>query len=194
MKQIILISAILFNLCVVAQDTVKTSYISVELDPAPFILNGYSFSLKYSPKNLPEMAFMASVYSSEFPNSMMNKVNKENGWTNLKLETSYAIFTEFYFNKIRQGFYLGLSVFLYNKSVALNSVNERTKFSTLYPNIRAGYAWYPFNKIDLYINPWFNIGSEINLDTKNASHGLVFEPSKLYYIVALHLGYNLNWK
>ncbi|MGC9352948.1 MAG: hypothetical protein ACP5D9_03860 [Mariniphaga sp.] len=193
MKQMLIFSAILFNLSVLAQDTQKTAYLSVELDPAPFMLKGYSFSLKYGPKKTPKMAFMASVYSSEFPNSMMSTVNKENGWTDLNLEVSYAFFTEFFMKNNKRGFYFGPSVFLYNKSVVLSSVNERIEFTTLYPNIRAGYKWYPFKKIDLYLNPWFNIGSEINIDNNNKLQRIVFEPSKFYYIAAIHLGYSINW-
>ncbi len=193
MKLLLIISAILFSISTKAQDTIKTNYISLELDPAPFILGGYSFSLKYSPKNMPKTAFMASVYGSDFPNSMMSKENQENGWTNLKLETSYAVFAEFYLKNNRRGFYYGPSMFLYNKSVELSSTNEITKFRTLYPNLRAGYVWYPFKNINLYLNPWFNIGSEINIDNNNSLNGIDYKPSKFYYIVALHIGYSFNW-
>jgi len=194
MKQILIGLAILFNLSALAQDSLKTHFISIELDPAPFILSGYSFSLKYSSKKIPKLAIMASVYSSKFPNSMMSNINSERGWIDLKLEVSYAIFTEYYFNNNRRGFYFGPSIFWYNKSVELKFVNERTEFTTLYPNIRAGFMWYPFKKIYLYLNPWFNIGSEINIDNNNRLNGVVFEPSKFYYIVAIHLGYSINWK
>ncbi len=193
MKLLLIISAILFSISTKAQDTIKTNYISLELDPAPFILGGYSFSLKYSPKNMPKTAFMASVYSSDLPNSMMSKENQENGWTNSKLETSYAVFAEFYLKNNRRGFYYGPSIFLYNKSVELSSTNEIAKFRTLYPNLRAGYVWYPFKNINLYLNPWFNIGSEINIDNNNSLNGIDYEPSKFYYIVALHIGYSFNW-
>jgi hypothetical protein len=193
MKQFFIILAILFSVSAIAQDTLMTSYISVELDPAPFILGGYSFSIKYSPKKMQKTAFMASVYSSDFPNSMMSNENQENGWTNLKLEASYAVFAEFYLKNKRRGFYYGPSIFLYDKSVELSSINERTRFRTLYPNLRAGYVWYPFKKVDLYLNPWFNIGSEINIDNKNSLNGIDYQRSKFNYILALHIGYSFNW-
>jgi len=193
MKNLLIIAVILFSISTQAQDTIRKNYISLELDPAPFILGGYSFSLKYSPKKMPKTAFMASVYGSDLPNYMMSKENKENGWTNAKLETSYALFVEFYLKKNRRGFYYGPSIFLYNKSAELSSVNETTKFRTLYPNLRAGYVWYPFKNIDLYLNPWLNIGSEINIDNNNSLKGIEYKPSKFYYIVALHIGYSIDW-
>ncbi len=166
--------------------------LSIELDPAPYILGGYSVSLKYSSANNPKIAYMASVYQSDFPDGMMIKNNKDKGWTDMKLKTSYAVFVEFYLNEKRKGFYFGPSLFWYNKSVELETINHRTKFSSIYPNIRAGYVWYPFKKIGLYLNPWLNIGSEINLDNKNQLNGIEFEPNKFSYIVALHIGYSLK--
>jgi hypothetical protein len=93
---------------------------------------------------------MASIYQSDFPNGMMAEANKEKGWTDMKIETSYAAFVEFYLNQERKGFYFGPSVFLYNKSVELETTASRAEFSTIYPNIRVGYIWYPFKKLDLY--------------------------------------------
>jgi len=194
MKQILITLAIVIGIPAVAQETVKTSNISLEIDPAPFILGGYSFSIKYSPKEFPKTAFMASVYGSDLPDAMMSKQNKEKGWSNLRLETSYAIFAEFYLKNNRRGFYFGPSVFLYRKSVQLNSANERTKFKSLYPNLRAGYIWYPFKKVNVYLNPWVNIGSEINIDTKNRFGEVHYEANKLNYIAALHIGYSLDWQ
>ena len=166
--------------------------LAIEIDPAPYILKGYSISLKYSPKQLPKIAFMASIYQSDFPDGMMTKTNKNNGWKDMKIERSYAAFAEYYLNEEKRGFYFGPSVFWYNKSVELEAINNRTKLSTIYPNIRAGYIWYPFKKLDLYLNPWLNIGSEINLDKKNQLNGVEFVPNKLKYIVALHIGYKIK--
>jgi hypothetical protein len=172
----------------------EEAQLAIETDPAPYILNGYSISIKYSPRRTQKIAFMASIYQSDFPDGMMAEANKEKGWTDMKIETSYAAFVEFYLNQERKGFYFGPSVFLYNKSVELETTASRAEFSTIYPNIRVGYIWYPFKKLDLYLNPWLNMGSEINLDDKNQLNGIEFEPNKLNYILALHIGYSFNLK
>lgn len=192
MKKIGIIVFSLFLAVSIFGQKSEPAQLSVEIDPAPFILKGYSVSVKYSPKRTQKMAWMVSVYQSDFPNGMMTKVNRDRGWTNMKLKTSYATFVEFYLNQERKGFYFGPSVFWYNKSVDLQSVNNRIEFSTIYPNARIGYVWYPFRNLDLYVNPWFNVGSEINLDAKNQLDGIVFEPNKLNYIVALHIGYSFQ--
>lgn len=194
MKKLLIVFTLVFCLSkAFAQEKYCKTSVSVELDPAPFILNGYSFSFKYSPTEFPETAFMISVYGSDFPDAMMSSNNKGRGWTDLQMKTSYAFFVERFLRNDRTGFYFGPSVFLYNKSVASATFNERAVFTTLYPNIRAGYVCYPSEGIDLYINPWFNFGSEINMDKKNELHGIIFEPGRFYYIAAVHIGYSLNW-
>ena len=191
-KQILLVALVIFNLSLRGQNETKHQ-LSIELDPAPYLLGGYSVSLKYSAENNPKIAYMAAIYQSDFPDGMMTETNKDKGWTDMKIETSYAAFLEFYLNEERKGFYFGPSVFWYNKSVELESVNSRTEFSTIYPNFRAGYIWYPFKKLDLYINPWCAIGSEINLDEQNQLNGVEFETNAFNYVVALHIGYTIEW-
>ncbi|KOY53120.1 hypothetical protein [Polaribacter dokdonensis] len=192
-KQILTSALVVLSLSLMGQNETKHQ-LSIELDPAPFILGGYSVSLKYSPDKTPKIAYMASIYQSDFPDEMLTKANKDKGWKDMKIKTSYATFAEFYLNKERKGFYFGPSVFWYNKSVELETTNSRTEFSTIYPNIRAGYVWYPLRNIDLYVNPWINIGSEINVDSKNEINGIEFESNKLNYILALHIGYSFNFK
>ena len=193
MKHLIIALLTLNSSGVFAQTDSTKSLVALELDPAPFILKGYSFSLKYSPKKTRKLAIMASIFSSDFPDGMMIKVNKDKGFTNLKLEPSYALFVEYYLNNQRKGFFFGPSIFLYNKSVSYIPTNERISFSTIYPNFRVGYTWYPFRKINLYIAPWLNIGSEINIDKENNVNNSEFTPNKFSYVVAIHLGYSLKF-
>jgi hypothetical protein len=167
----------------------ESKYFAFELDPAPYLLQGYSVSLKFSPKSTPRIAYMASIYRSNFPDGMMNPNNRSRGWTDMNIETSYAAFMEFYLNDKRKGFYFGPALFWYNKSVTLAVLNKQTAFSSIYPNLRAGYIWHPFKSLNLYLNPWINLGSEINLDDKNQVQGIEFESNKFNYIIALHIGY-----
>jgi hypothetical protein len=170
-----------------------TSQFALEIDPAPFFLNGYSISVKYSSGQLAKLAGMASVFQSDFPDKMMLKINRDRGWTDMKMERSYAVFLEYYLRNSRKGFYSGPAVFWYNKSVALEESGKRTKFRTLYPNLRIGYIWYPFKSLGLYVNPWINVGSEFNLDHSNQIDNIEFAPSRFQYIVAIHLCYSISY-
>jgi hypothetical protein len=193
MKKLILLALVVIQINVFAQDEETKHYLSLELDPAPFILKGYSYNLKFSHANAPRFAIMGSVFSSHFPDGMMKKENKDAGWNKMNIETSYAIFIDYFFKSIRSGFYVGPSMLWYNKSVGMQSTEKRISFQTIYPSARIGYVWYPFNKIGLYINPWLNMGSEINLDDKNSIEGKTFETNTLNYILALHIGYSVTF-
>lgn len=167
------------------------NYLSIELDPAPFILGGYSFSLKYSPEKLKHFTFMGSVYSSAFPDQMMSKTNYDNGFRNLKINTSYAFFTDYFIRDDRSGFHFGPSVFLYSKSVGTTSSSDITTLNSIYPNMRVGYVYKPFKNNGFYINPWLNIGKEFVLDNNNVIDGQKFSIDKMSYVIAIHLGYQV---
>jgi hypothetical protein len=176
-------------------DTLSSKhYVSLEVDPAPFLLYGYSFSVKYSPKKLSHLTFTGSVYASHFPDKMMSKTNYQKGWRDMEIETSYAIFVDYFLTAKRTGFHAGPSLFLYKKSAGLETSLHRTTFHTLYPNIRIGYVYMPFKKIGLYLNPWLSVGSERNIDSKNTLDGVAFSANKFQYIMALHIGYHLNFR
>jgi len=167
------------------------NYWSVEVDPAPFILGGYSFSLKYSSDRFKHLTLMGSIYRSEFPDNMMSDKNYENGFRNLKINTSSAFFADYFIKTNRTGFHFGPSVFYYCKSVESNSSDEVAKFKSVCPNIRAGYVFKPFKNNGFYINPWFNVGKEFVLGDNNSIDNMEFVTDKISYIVAIHLGYQL---
>jgi hypothetical protein len=196
MKKILFLSLLTISLSTSAQNKTvseKRNFLSVEIDPAPFILGGYSVSLKYSPEKLSNLTFMGSVYSSRLPDNLISKSNKAKGWENLQLETSYAFFADYFLNNKRTGFHFGASVFLYNKSVELNESPVRVEFTTIYPNLRVGYVYRPFKKCGFYVNPWVNFGKESPVDDGNKLNVVEYSFEGINYVMALHLGYEINF-
>lgn len=176
-----------------AQTSTPSSTLAVELDPAPFILGGYSVSVRYSPQTLNHFSLTGSVYSSRLPDKMMGKANYEKGLRDLKIETSYALFFDYFLKANRTGFHAGPSVFFYSKSVGNNFDAARQNLNSIYPNLRVGYVYKPFRKSGLYLNPWLNLGKEMVTKRDKASHGAAFVPDKWMYILALHVGYRVEF-
>lgn len=193
MKKVIILIAFSISISVCAQDTIN-HFFAIETDPAPIISGGYSASLKYSPRSMPKTIFMGSFFRSNLPDMMLSKINSENGWANVKIEPSFALSAEFYFNKLRKGFYVGPLLILYNKSCIQKGFDERIYFSSIFPNVRFGYSWYPFKKAGLYINPWLGIGIENDIGNNNILNGKRFEPNTFNYVFAVHLGYSFLHK
>ncbi|MFN8143382.1 MAG: hypothetical protein U0073_03085 [Bacteroidia bacterium] len=190
---LLLISCLSLSAQTPTSSSSEKSMLSLELDPAPFILGGYSFSLKYSPAQLSHFSIMASVYSSEFPDNMMSKSNFDKGFRDLKLETSFAVFADYFFRPDRKGLHFGPSVFFYSKSVGHLNSTERIHFNSRYPNLRAGYVFKPFKNVGFYLNPWVNFGKEFGENSNAKSETLKFTQDKFSYIVAIHFGYAVNF-
>ena len=193
MKNLTLILLLVMVLQTQAQQPpvpVPSRSLAPELDPAPFILGGYSLSIKYAPAGSTHFTYMASVYSSRFPDKMMSEENSEKGYSDLKLETSYAFFADYYLSKEKTGFHFGPSVFLYNKSFR-SEQKELFKFQSIYPNIRIGYLFKPFRNCGFYINPWINGGKEILLKEDRSNAAWILPAYS--YIAAIHAGYRINF-
>jgi hypothetical protein len=193
--------AILFiGLVAIANQTIhaqeykeKEHSASLELDPAAFILKGYSFSLKYSNEKLPNWSVMVSGFAGNYPNSLLAESNKSRGWTDLKFRCSNALFVDYHIKPSRKGLFFGPSVFSYKNEVKNSTTNQTISFRTIYPNVRVGYNWFPFKKLDLYLSPWINVGKEFSIDKNNISKGIEYSTAQVKYVAALHIGYNYRF-
>ena len=119
--------------------------------------------------------------------------NKEQGWHSLSFNTSYALFLDYSFRKDGKGLLVGPSVFVYNNAVQYGSDQKPVSFRTIYPNIRIGYALFPFKKLGLYVTPWLNVGKEFSLSHKKQRDGADFKLSDVKYIGAVHIGYRYTF-
>jgi hypothetical protein len=162
--------------------------IAVETDPAPFILGGYSFSLRYTPQLPGYISILGSVYKSTFPDRMMSSSNSEKGFRNLRFETSYAFFGDYFLKENRTGLHFGPSLFLYRKSVQSEG-KPAYRFQSIYPNLRIGYLYKPFPHCGFYINPWINGGKEIIIKESRSNSG--WKIPEFSYIIAIHAGYRI---
>ncbi len=171
----------------------KQHSLSIEVDPAAFILKGYSFSIRYHNKRLPNWSIMASGFAADFPNSMMSEVNRKNGWGDLRFTCSNALFVDYHFKQTGKGLFVGPSVFTYNNKVTNMNTGQAVAFKTIYPNLRVGYTWYPFKNLDLYAAPWLNVGKEFMVGNTNKFAGTAFQLDKFKYILALHIGYKYSF-
>ncbi len=169
------------------------NYISVEIDPTPFIFGGYSFSLKYSPAANSHLSFMGSVYSSELPDNLLSKENYDNGFRDVKLNTCYAFFADYFLRSNRTGFHFGPSAFYYSKTIGMEETNSKMNFKSIYPNVRVGYLFHPFCGKGFYLNPWVNFGKEIIVDGDESLSGINYSTKGMSYIVAIHLGYRVTF-
>jgi hypothetical protein len=168
--------------------------LSLELDPAPFLLNGYSFSLRFSTPKLAHWSAMASVFAADLPDGMIPEADRDAGFSGLRFKPSHALFVDYTFRDDGRGFYCGPSVFLYDNRVHHDPSGTEHAVRTIYPNLRVGYTCFPFRRAGLYLSPWVNVGNEMALDARDASDGPHYEPAGFKYIVAVHVGYRYDFR
>jgi hypothetical protein len=177
-----------------AQTTKKKQHtIALEIDPAPFIMEGHSFSVRYSNENLPHWSFTGSTFSGKYPNGLLSKANKNNGWENLEFKCSNAVFADYHINADRKGLFFGPSLFSYKNEIENKNAGNKIRFRTVYPNVRVGYNWFPIKKLDLYLSPWVNVGKEFSIDSRNKYNNLTYQTNNIKYIAALHIGYKYSF-
>ena len=167
--------------------------LSLELDPMPFALGGYSFSVRYADRHMPHWSAMVSVFSSDFPDGMLSSTNRDAGWSALHFRASEALFIDYNFKGTGRGFFAGPSVFLYNNEVTHEPTGQVHAFTSIYPNVRLGYTWFPFKKAGLYLSPWVNVGREIIMNEQETSEIPEYVMDGLKYIAAIHLGYRCTF-
>ena len=191
-KVVFILTLVIFAHCLQAQTNSGKTVLAIEIDPAPYLTGGRSVFVRYK-KDVSKISVSAAVFGgSELPGFLMTKENKNNGFTAEKIRLGYAVFGDYFMKGEHKGLYFGPSLFLYNKSISKTNSPETARYSVLYPNVRLGYIWYPFSRINLYVTPWLSLGSEINLDSKNEINGVKYKPRILDYIVAIHFGYSFS--
>lgn len=194
MKKITTLLLLVFKITMFGQASTTKSVatkgmLALELDPAPFILKGYSVSIKFSAKQTSHFTGMCSVYGSNFPDGMMDKRNYNLGFRNMRIKTSGAFFLDYFLNNRRTGLHAGPSVFYYSRNVQKIDKERDINFNTVYPNLRIGYVWKFSRRCGFYVNPWLNVGREFYSGKHNNGFESGFLLNNMSYIVALHLGY-----
>lgn len=165
-------------------------FVAIELDPAPFVLSGYSVSLKVAPPQWKRFTLMGSVFSAHMPDAMMRKSNRDNGWTGVHIMQSAALFVDYYPSATQRGWHTGPNFFWYDRSM----FNEVLQLSGGYKSglygWRAGYVWQPVRKAPIYLNPWLLAGWESAFPGQAKQPG--FQTNGFSWILAVHVGWGMS--
>lgn len=175
-----------------AQNTEKKSKttISIEIDPATFVFNGYSAHFRINPANWEHIVLGAGVYAMDLPNFLVNinGENKDKGW-NVRINSAYSLFGEYYFKKANSKWFAGLQAGIQNYKISNDSIeNVESNYSSLLIMPSIGYTWLPF-KFPLYFKPWAGIGYTTKISGDNSLGDLTYDISPVTAFITLHIGY-----
>ncbi len=183
-----------FSLYATAQDnTLKgkneaTKY-SVEIDPATFAFNSYSFHLRIQPKGCDHLLAGFGTYALDMPDLLVdfNSKNKNKGW-NVRINQGYSIFGEHHFTEVNRKWFVGTQIGIQEFTLENDTVAGNEKFTNLLAMSYVGYTLKPF-KNNLYIKPWAGIGYTTKLSGNNTLGISEYDIAPITMFVTVHVGY-----
>jgi len=163
--------------------------ISIEIDPATFVFEGYGFHLRLKPKNSKHFLIGIGAYAMDMPDVLVdfNENNKEKGW-DVRLNQGYGLFGEYHFAEVNKKWFVGTQLSLQEYKIENESIEGSEKFSNILIMAYTGYTWKLFNS-DFYIKPWAGVGYTSKVSGSNTLGNLEYDISPIMMFATLHIGY-----
>lgn len=167
-----------------------TSRLSVELDPAVFLLKGYSVHLRYQPMFSERFLIGVGAYAMDVPQYLLNlnATNRDKGWQ-VRIRGAYLLYGEFYPRRANYGWFIGEQVG-FQRFAVRNRTEGPTliKFNNVLMTTYIGYSWHPY-KGSFYVKPWIGVGYTSTVDGTSEVGSLTYEVAPWVPSMALHLGF-----
>lgn len=172
------------------------SIFTIEVDPLPYILEGYGGHIGWAPKKSEHFAFgVGFVANPKLPDAYLNlsSKNKNMGWHG-KVNQGIGLWVHYYLNERNQKWFVGLQLF--TQEIELSNDNfpgETNQTNVGMAVLQAGYLWRPFKKNGLFLRPWAGLAYQGVLDKQSMSIGdKEFYLSPVIPFAAIHIGYIFN--
>ena len=168
------------------------SRLSVEIDPITFLLEGYSFHLRYQPMFSERFLIGAGTYAQDLPEPFvdLNRHNRDRGWV-VRVRSAYFLYGEIYADEANNGWFIGEQIG-FQRFMVDNETEVRGSayFNNLTLLTYLGYSWHPY-KGSFYIKPWIGLGLTQKVDGVNTIGSTEYHVSPLTGFLTLHFGYSL---
>ncbi len=187
---VILMTILTFN--ILAQELgskENNTEISLEIDPATFVFNGYGFHIRLKPQNSNHLLFGLGTYAMDMPDILieLNSNNKDKGW-DVRLNQAYGLFGEYHFEEVNKKWFVGEQISIQEYKISNDIEEGNKKFSNLLLMTYGGYTWKPFSS-NFYIKPWAGIAYTSKISGDNNHGNLEYDIAPILMFATLHIGY-----
>ncbi len=167
----------------------ETTKFSLEVDPATFAFNGYSFHIRVQPKGCDHLLVGFGTYALDMPDLLVdfNSKNKNKGW-NVRINQGYSAFAEHHFLEVNRKWFVGTQIGIQEFKLENDATVGSEKFTNFLGMMYAGYTWKPF-KNNMYIKPWAGFGYTSKISGTNTLGTLTYDISPITMFVTVHIGY-----
>lgn len=164
---------------------------AIEADPAAYLLNGYSVTLRMMPSSAPHALFSLNYTGSvDLPDALinLNHKNEDKGW-HLSCEQCVGIALEHAREAAFEGFHFGVFVMLNSFHIRNDALPIEDDFMSLQCLVRAGWMWYPLQQKHVYVNPSLAIGPQKVIYGDHALVNQIYDVSFLEFLPTVRLGF-----
>lgn len=164
--------------------------LAVEFDPITTAMEARNLLVHLEPKATPHWTFGAIAFAADFPDwvdDLMSYRNRDAGFDS-RIELSWGLATDYYLDPRRQGLHVGAIAFVWNYRVARNG--DVTRFSNLEIMPRAGYRYFPFRQVAIYLDAFAGLQAELHLTGDHEVDGVDVKATPLLPFGTVHLGYH----
>lgn len=168
----------------------EKKWIGLETDPISTAFGARTLSAVIEPQTVNHWSLFLNIVNADFPNWMDDFLNPKNKGKGLdsKINIGGGFAVDYFINTERKGIYLGLLNLFFQNEVALNNSKGKLVTHNLIP--RMGYRWYPFDKVNFYLNPFIGLRYEHAFQNTLTVDGIEFRPAGIQPFGTMHIGYH----
>lgn len=165
-------------------------WLGVETDPMTTVFGARTLSILVEPQKTPHWSLFLNVVYADFPtwlDDLTNPKNEGKGFdTRILLGGGAAL--DYFLKEERVGTYFGMIHLFFENEVIKDNERQEVLTHNIIPRI--GYRWYPFRRVNFYLNPFLGLRLEHDFGKGMQVSGKAYEAAGLQPFGTMHVGYH----
>jgi len=171
------------------EETPGLGWVAVEFDPATTALGARNVFVYVEP---PDTHWSASlgIFAADFPgwvNDILSYRNRDAG-LDIDVRVSPGATVDYFLSAQKTGWHGGLMTFLWRYEVSRGGDVGRFTNHVLLP--RVGYRWFPFDGINVYLDPFAGLMFEYRVSGDSTVDGERVRPTPIVPFATVHAGFH----
>jgi len=165
-------------------------WISVELDPLTTPIGARNLFLYIEPPALEHWSMSIGAFASDFPDAIDNIMsyrNRDAGF-DIKVRLSPGLTVDYFLSGERSKWHVGVMMFLWRYEVERNGSQATFTNHVVLPRI--GYRWFPFDSVNVYLDPFAGLMTEYTVSGDATVDGATVKATPIIPFASAHLGFH----
>jgi len=129
--------------------------VRVDVEPAAYLLSGYSIHLASTVPHAPRVTVGGTLYGFDVPRMLVELGDNRGDDWNVRLRVGYGVFADAFLEDRRDGWLVGTQLgFQQYRATGPGPDGGDAIFTNVMVLVRAGYEWHPAASSGAYLMPW----------------------------------------